>query len=645
MGVRRLSACAGAVLLLGAFAESAHAAAITVVPTTFTDTMPADSAGTSVGMCATPGATPCSLRQAINLVQNNAGGGTVDLTNALTPLTYQVSNGPLLINAAGNPTVKITGPNPRLVKITDAGAGTPSNLFTVTSTTVTISGVTITGGAVSSGSAANGGAIINGGVLTLNSDQITGNSATGSGTGTAAGGAIVNNGGATLSVSNSTITGNTASAGTLGGAAGGAISNAGTLNISNSTITGNTAGGDGSASGGGISQTGGTLVIASTTLNGNTASSTSVLPNQANGGNLAGTGSSTQIKNTIISGGAAGSGQNCTATVTTLGYNLEDRNQCGFTGTGDQINTDPKLQPLGPATRGNNFTDVETLAPTSPAIDHGNPAGCTNPAGTVLTTDQVANPRGTPCDIGAYEMSLPPVVNTAPTVIGTPQTGQILTCYGASFFGIQPITATFAWLRNGVAIAGATGGAYAPAAPDVGQAISCAVTASNVDGTATATSAAVTVALPPLPPFDGVTLLKTKFTLRNGQVILPVMCSRVAIFGCGGLVKITTRSSAANATAAAKKKKHRKTSVPHPSTLGTATFKLNNSQTGTIAVLISHDGKLEIASRPHGRQAVTIAILAYDGLGRQKLTSYDGEITAPASTKKSTKKKSKRRAR
>jgi hypothetical protein len=326
--------------------------------------------------------------------------------------------------------------------------------------------------------------------------------------------------------------------------------------------------------------------------------------------------------------------------ITTLGYNLEDKNQCGIAGTGDQINSDPQLKPLGPAPIGNNFTDVETVAPTSPVIDHGNPAGCTNPSGAALTTDQVANTRGKPCDIGAYESNLPPRVVTGPVISGTPQTGQLLTCAGASFSGLAPIAASFAWQRNGVAIAGATAATYTPAGPDIGQALSCAVTASNVDGTATATSVAVSVALPPLPAFDGVTLLKTRFTLRNSQIILPVMCSRVAIFGCGGIVKVSVAGSGTNATAAAKKKRH-KPAVPHPSTLGTATFKLNNSQTGTIPVLISHDGKLEIASRPHGRQAVTIQILAYDGLGRQKLTSYRGEITAPASTKK----KSKRRKR
>src|SRR5205807_1119624 len=139
-----------------------------------------------------------------------------------------------------------------------------------------------------------------------------------------------------------------------------------------------------------------------------------------------------------------------------LGYNLEDKNQCGFTAAGDQISTDPQLQPLGPSPSGNNFTDVETVAGSSPVIDRGNPAGCTNAAGAALTTDQVANPRGNPCDIGAYETNMAPRVLTAPVVAGTPQTGHQLTCSGATFSGLAPITQTFAWLRDGTAIAGAT---------------------------------------------------------------------------------------------------------------------------------------------------------------------------------------------
>jgi hypothetical protein len=46
------------------------------------------------------------------------------------------------------------------------------------------------------------------------------------------------------------------------------------------------------------------------------------------------------------------------------------------------------------------------LLPGSPAVDAGNPAGCTDPSGVLLTTDQRGFPRpsGPRCDIGAYEL-------------------------------------------------------------------------------------------------------------------------------------------------------------------------------------------------------------------------------------------------
>ena len=64
----------------------------------------------------------------------------------------------------------------------------------------------------------------------------------------------------------------------------------------------------------------------------------------------------------------------------------------------------------------------------------------------------------------------------------------------------QPRTGvTYAWLRNGVAIPGATGAGYAPVAADEGQTLSCAVTVVNGAGTARRTSEARRVlAAPPL---------------------------------------------------------------------------------------------------------------------------------------------------
>jgi hypothetical protein len=55
---------------------------------------------------------------------------------------------------------------------------------------------------------------------------------------------------------------------------------------------------------------------------------------------------------------------------------------------------------------------THALLPSSPAIDAGNPAGCKDQNGNLLTTDQrgIARPQGGRCDIGAFELE---VVNPA----------------------------------------------------------------------------------------------------------------------------------------------------------------------------------------------------------------------------------------
>jgi hypothetical protein len=46
------------------------------------------------------------------------------------------------------------------------------------------------------------------------------------------------------------------------------------------------------------------------------------------------------------------------------------------------------------------------LLPGSPAIDAGNPAGCTDHLGNLLNSDQRGVARVGRCDIGAYEYDL-----------------------------------------------------------------------------------------------------------------------------------------------------------------------------------------------------------------------------------------------
>jgi hypothetical protein len=108
------------------------------------------------------------------------------------------------------------------------------------------------------------------------------------------------------------------------------------------------------------------------------------------------------LQNSIV---ANNTGRNCHGAVTSEGYNLSSDSTCNFDSTGDLNNTDPKLGQLG------NYggpTQTIPLHRGSPAIDSGDPSGCTDGQGHVLKTDQRGKPRADKedsggCDRGAYE--------------------------------------------------------------------------------------------------------------------------------------------------------------------------------------------------------------------------------------------------
>jgi hypothetical protein len=113
-------------------------------------------------------------------------------------------------------------------------------------------------------------------------------------------------------------------------------------------------------------------------------------------------GSTVALQNSIL---ANNTGGNCHGTLNSRGYNLSSDNSCSFDGAGDLNNTDPEL---GPLQNNGGPTDTMALLPGSPAIDAGNPGGCTDSQGHLLKTDQRGMPRPdkedpSGCDIGAYE--------------------------------------------------------------------------------------------------------------------------------------------------------------------------------------------------------------------------------------------------
>lgn len=328
-------------------------------------------------------------------VNGQNGGDSNDCKSALT--ACQTITHPISMAASGdsiqiapaiytenlNITVnlQLTGAAPATT-IIDGGYYTHVVSILNTALKVTLSKLTIR-----NGSAAGGGGIINWGTLTISNGILSGNLAGSSDSAT--GGGIYNSG--TLTINNSTLSKNSGSTNFVYG---GGIYNSGTLAINNSTLYSNSAA-DFTGGGGGAIYNDGTAKISNTTFSGN---------NSRLGGGIYNGGTIT-FQNSIIANST--SGGNCYGTVTSSGYNLSSDGTCNFSNAGDRNNTNPKLGALR-----NNGGSTPTMAlPTgSPAVDAGNPSGCTDNLGQLLKTDQRGQLRPDKedtggCDMGAYERS------------------------------------------------------------------------------------------------------------------------------------------------------------------------------------------------------------------------------------------------
>lgn len=84
-----------------------------------------------------------------------------------------------------------------------------------------------------------------------------------------------------------------------------------------------------------------------------------------------------------------------------------------------------------------------------------------------------------------------------PSISGTSFVGHELSCWHGTWIGATSYN--YQWLRDGAPIPRATSPAYALVEADVGYEITCSVTATNEAGSATRTSAAVTVLEPETP--------------------------------------------------------------------------------------------------------------------------------------------------
>ena len=98
-------------------------------------------------------------------------------------------------------------------------------------------------------------------------------------------------------------------------------------------------------------------------------------------------------------------------------------------------------------------------------------------------------------DLGLFAFDVP-VATTSPPVTGTPTVGSTLSC-GQGVWANGPTSYAYAWLRDGSAIGGATATTYQLVSADLGHSVSCKVTATNAEGSGTATSSAQKVVAAP----------------------------------------------------------------------------------------------------------------------------------------------------
>jgi hypothetical protein len=84
----------------------------------------------------------------------------------------------------------------------------------------------------------------------------------------------------------------------------------------------------------------------------------------------------------------------------------------------------------------------------------------------------------------------------APLLTGDPSLGQTLTCLPGVWDGHPPPVLSYQWLRGGVPIVGSTSAGYRVSPGDQGQLLSCAVVATNNEGSSEAESNGVAVGFP-----------------------------------------------------------------------------------------------------------------------------------------------------
>jgi hypothetical protein len=199
-----------------------------------------------------------------------------------------------------------------------------------------------------------------------------------------------------------------------------------------------------------------------------------------------------------------------------------------------------------------------------------------------------------------------PVSIAAPVASGTPAVGQTLSCSTGSWTGTPTPTYAYAWLRDGVAIAGASGGTYAVQAADVGNGLTCKVTATNKNGSAAAVSNTLIVPVPPppKPPTPAVKLTSAKIVVSRGAARVPISCASA---GCVGTIELTERVAVLH-------RRGGRTIVKRETlVLGKGAYTLAAGHSATVAVRLTASVQSELARDKHHELSAEVLVSVSGG--------------------------------
>ncbi len=191
---------------------------------------------------------------------------------------------------------------------------------------------------------------------------------------------------------------------------------------------------------------------------------------------------------------------------------------------------------------------------------------------------------------GRFTTLAPPLPQPHPSIGGVPARGQQLTCKTGLGSAAAGVSVSYAWLRDTGTIAGASGATYLVSNADVSHHLQCRVTATNAAGSASATSAFVTV------PAGGLgSVAETRVSaprVAGSAVSVTVSCSPQAAGSCAFALRLTVVETLrhGHAVAVAARRAQRRTV-----TIGAGGARVGAGQQRTVTATLNATGRRLLA--------------------------------------------------